>query len=67
MEYMFLIIGIIFGLLLGLFIGALAGADYIIKRIEEIDKEVESNITHVAMDDDKNWIKSEFYLDWRAS
>ena len=51
---MFLIIGIIFGLLLGLFIGARAGTDYIIKRIEEIDKEVESNIIHVAMDDDKN-------------
>ena len=54
MEYMFLIIGIIFGLLLGLFNGTRAGADYIIKRIEEIDKEVESNIIHVAMDDDKN-------------
>ena len=67
MEYIFLIIGTIFGLLFGLFIGAWAGAEYIIKRMERIDKEIESNIIHVAMYDDKNWIKSEFYLDWMAS
>ena len=54
MEYIFLIIGTIFGLLFGLFIGEWAGAEYIIKRMERIDKEIESNIIHVAMYDDKN-------------
>ena len=39
MEYIFLIIGITFGL----FIGAQIGADYITKRLEEIDKEIEIN------------------------
>ena len=53
MEYMFLIIGTIFGLLFGLFIGARAGADYITKRLEEMDKEIESNIIHAAMEDNK--------------
>ena len=43
MKYMFLILGIAFGFLFGLFIGAQAGADYITKRLEEIDKEIESN------------------------
>ena len=43
MEYMFLLLGISFGLLFGLFIGAQIGADYITKRLEEVDKEIESN------------------------
>ena len=44
MEYAFLIVGIIFGLLFGLLIGAQAGASYITKRLEEIDRDIESKL-----------------------
>ena len=44
MEYAFLIVGIIFGLLFGLLVGVQAGASYITKRLEEIDRVIESKL-----------------------
>ena len=44
MEYAFLLVGTIFGFLFGLLIGAGAGASYITKRMEEIDRQIESKL-----------------------